>query len=42
MTLDLDFGPILKIIFASTVISSFALLWHALGLLSTSVLIVSS
>ena len=41
MTLDVDFGFILKIIFASIVISPFVLVWHASGLLSISVLIVS-
>jgi O-antigen/teichoic acid export membrane protein len=40
MTLDVDFGFILKSIFASIVVSSFVLVWHASGLLSVSVLIV--
>jgi O-antigen/teichoic acid export membrane protein len=40
MTLDVDFGFILKSIFASIVISSFVLVWHASGFLSISVLIV--
>jgi O-antigen/teichoic acid export membrane protein len=40
MTLDVDFGFILKSIFASIVISSFVLVWHASGLLSISALIV--
>jgi O-antigen/teichoic acid export membrane protein len=39
-TLDVDFGFILKSIFASIVISSFVLVWHASGFLSISVLIV--
>lgn len=41
MTLDVDFGFILKSIFASIVVSSFVLVWHASGLLSVSALIVS-
>ena len=40
MTLDVDFGFILKSIFASILISSFVLVWHASGFLSISVLIV--
>jgi len=40
MTLDVDFGFILKSIFASIVISLFVLVWHASGLLSISALIV--
>lgn len=40
MTLNVDFGFILKSIFSSIVISSFALVWHASGFLSISVLIV--
>jgi O-antigen/teichoic acid export membrane protein len=40
MTLDVDFGFIFKSIFASIVISSFALVWHASGFLSISALIV--
>jgi hypothetical protein len=40
MTFDVDFGFILKSIFASIVISLFVLVWHASGLLSISVLIV--
>ena len=40
MTLDVDFGFILKSIFASIVVSSFVLVYHASGLLSVSVLIV--
>jgi O-antigen/teichoic acid export membrane protein len=40
MTLDVDFGFILKSIFASIVISSFVLVWHASGFLSISVLIL--
>jgi O-antigen/teichoic acid export membrane protein len=40
MTLDVDFGFVLKSIFASIVISLFVLVWHASGLLSISVLIV--
>ncbi|MFZ1021734.1 MAG: oligosaccharide flippase family protein [Halobacteriota archaeon] len=40
MTLDVDFGFILKSIFASVVVSSFVLVWHASGLLSVSALIV--
>jgi O-antigen/teichoic acid export membrane protein len=40
MTLDVDFGFILKSIFASIVISPFVLVWHASGLLSISALIV--
>ena len=40
MTLDIDFGFILKSIFASIVISPLVLIWHASGLLSISALIV--
>ena len=40
MTLDVDFGFILKSIFASIVISSFVLVWHVSGFLSISVLIL--
>jgi O-antigen/teichoic acid export membrane protein len=40
MTLDVDFGFIFKSIFASIVISSFVLVWHASGFLSISALIV--
>jgi O-antigen/teichoic acid export membrane protein len=40
MALDVDFGFILKSIFASIVISSFVLVWHASGFLSISMLIV--
>jgi len=40
MTLDVDFGFILKSIFASIVICSFPLVWHASGFLSISILIV--
>jgi O-antigen/teichoic acid export membrane protein len=40
ITLDVDFYFILKSIFASIVISSFVLIWHASGFLSISVLIV--
>ena len=41
MTLDVDFGFIVKSIFASIVVSSFVLVWHASGLLSVSALIVT-
>jgi hypothetical protein len=40
MTLDVDFGFVLKSIFASIVVSSFVLVWHASGFLSVSALIV--
>ena len=40
MTLDIDFGFILKSIFASILISPLVLIWHASGLLSISALIV--
>ena len=40
MTLDVDFGFIFKSIFASIVVSSFVLVWHASGFLSISALIV--
>ena len=40
MTLDIDFGFILKSIFASIVISPLVLIWHASGLLSISALVV--
>jgi O-antigen/teichoic acid export membrane protein len=40
MTLDVDFGFILKSIFASIVISSFVLVWHASGFLSICAAIV--
>jgi O-antigen/teichoic acid export membrane protein len=40
MRLDVDFGFILKSIFASIVISSFVLVWHASGFLNISALIV--
>ena len=40
MTLDVDFGFIFKSVFASIVVSSFVLVWHASGFLSVSALIV--
>jgi len=40
MTLDVDFGFILKSIFASIVVCSFPLAWHASGFLSIFILIV--
>ena len=40
MTLDVDFGFVLKSIFASMVASSFVRVWHASGFLSVSAVIV--
>ncbi len=40
MMIDVDFGFVLKSIFASIVVSSFVLVWHASGFLSVSALVV--